>query len=129
MLKSSIVAVAIAFAACVPHRDLPPDQIEKLHKLSEVMDVQATISDPQFKKIDAEAYADADWAAFADMASRLQVTSRRIHEFTKDPGFDRLFDELHAKAGARRAPPRRTPKRRRQASRRSRPPRMSSKFK
>ena len=84
--------------ACVPHRDLPPDQIEKLDKLDQVMDVQATISDPQFSKIDAPSYSDADWAAFADMGSRLQVTSKKIHQFTKGPEFDKLADQLHAGA-------------------------------
>ena len=94
------VFVAMVCAACVPHRDLPPDQIEKLDKLADVMDVQATISDPQFKKIDAASYTDADWAAFADMASRLQATSKKIHQFTKGPDFDKFADELHAKAEA-----------------------------
>ncbi len=95
-----IAVVAVASTGCVPKRDLPPDQIEKLDKLAEVMDVQATISDPQFKKIDAESYTDADWTAFADMASRLQVTSKKIHQFTKGPDFDKLADELHNKAEA-----------------------------
>ena len=92
--------VALSVVACVPKRDLPPDQIEKLGKLDEVMDVQATISDPQFKKIDAESYTEADWAAFTDMANRLQVTSKKIHQFTKGPDFDALADALHAKAEA-----------------------------
>ncbi len=98
MMRFAVVAVVLS--ACVPHSDLPADQIEKLGKLAEVMDVQATISDPQFKKIDAESYADADWAAFADMASRLQVTSKKIHEFSKGPEFDKLADDLHAQAEA-----------------------------
>jgi hypothetical protein len=82
----------------VPHRDLPPDEIEKLDKLDEVMDVQATVADPQFKKIGQESFAEADWAAFADMANRLQVTSKKIHQFTKGPGFDALADQLHQRA-------------------------------
>lgn len=103
MLRDLLVPlslVTVAVVACVPKRDLAPDQIEKLTKLDEVMDVQATISDPQFKKIGAEGYSDADWAAFADMASRLQVTSRKIHQFTKGPAFDALADALHARAEA-----------------------------
>ena len=46
--------------ACVPHRDLPPDQIEKLGKLEEVMHVQATVADPQFKKIGNTSFTDQD---------------------------------------------------------------------
>jgi len=88
----------LAVAACVPHRDLPPDQIDKLTKLDDVMDVQATVSDPQFKKAGEASYGDADWAAFADMGSRIQVTSKKIHQFSKGPEFDALADRLHAGA-------------------------------
>jgi hypothetical protein len=91
---------ALAAFSCVPKRDLPPDQIEKLGKLSEVMDVQSTVADPQFGKIGATSYGDADWAGFADMASRIQVTSRKIHQFSKGPEFDALADRLHSGAEA-----------------------------
>ena len=91
-------ALAVLPLACVPHRDLPPDQIEKLDKLDDVMDVQATVADPQFKKIGQASYADEDWAAFTDVANRLQVTTKKIHQFSKGPEFDKLADELHAKA-------------------------------
>jgi len=90
-------AIVIA-AACVPKRDLPPDQIEKLGKLDEVMDVQATVADPQFKKIDAASYTDQDWAAFADLGNRIQVTSHKIHQFSKGPDFDAFADRLHGHA-------------------------------
>jgi hypothetical protein len=93
-----VAAFVLPSLACVPHRDLPPDQIEKLDKLDDVMDVQATVADPQFKKIGQAAYTDEDWAAFADMSSRLQVTSKKIHQFTKGPEFDKFADDLHAKA-------------------------------
>jgi hypothetical protein len=86
--------------SCVPKRDLPADQIEKLGKLSEVMDVQSTVADPQFKKIGAASYADVDWAGFADMANRIQVTSRKIHQFSKGREFDTLADRLHSGAEA-----------------------------
>ena len=90
--------IVFAAAGCVPHRDYPPDQIDKLAKLADVMDVQATIADPQFKKVGEASFSDADWTAFADVASRLQVTSKKIHQFSKGPGFDKLADDLHAKA-------------------------------
>ena len=91
---------SLAALACVPKRDLPPDQIEKLGKLSEVMDVQSTVADPQFKKIGAPSYGEADWAGFADMASRIQVTSGKIHQFSKGPEFDTFADRLHTEAQA-----------------------------
>ena len=88
--------VFVVGSSCVPHRDLPPDQIEKLAKLDDVMDVQATVADPQFKKMDQTAYTDG--AAFADMGNRIQVTSTKIHQFSKGPEFDQLADRLHAGA-------------------------------
>lgn len=90
-----------AFAsACVPKRDLPPDQIEKLRSLDDVMDVQATVSDPQFGKIGKSALTEEDWTALADMAARLRVTSKKSKEFSKGPEFDAFADQLGAKAEA-----------------------------
>jgi cytochrome c556 len=91
-------ALVLLPLACVPHRDLPPDQIEKLDKLDDVMDVQATVADPQFKKVGQATYTDEDWTAFTDVASRIQVTAKKTHQFSKGPEFDKLADELHAKA-------------------------------
>lgn len=95
-----LVLSLAAFAACVPHRDLPPDQIKSLTKLSDVMDVQATIADPQMKKADKGAYDDADWAAFADVGSRIQVTSTKIKDFSKGAEFDGLANQLNMQASA-----------------------------
>jgi cytochrome c556 len=98
-MRLPISLLALAFAAsCVPHRDLPPDQINQLTKLDDVMDVQATVSDPQFSKRDQTTFSDADWAAFADMGNRIQVTSLKIHQFSKGPEFDQLADKLHTGA-------------------------------
>jgi hypothetical protein len=91
---------ALAMACAPPKRDLPPDQIEKLATLAEVMDVQATLADPEFKKIGAGTFGDADWPGLADMAGRIQVTSHKIHQFTKGPEFDKLADRLHSGAEA-----------------------------
>ena len=101
LYTSSLLCVCVlgsSLVGCVPKRDLPPDQIEKLDKLDEVMDVQATVMDPQFKKIGAASYVDLDWAEFTDASNRLQVTSRKIHQFTKGPEFDKLADQLHTTA-------------------------------
>lgn len=98
MHRSTLFASFVLVSACVPHRDLPPDQIESLTKLTDVMDVQATIADPQFGKVGQASYSDADWTAFADVGARLQVTSKKVHQFSKGPDFDKLADDLHAKA-------------------------------
>jgi cytochrome c556 len=92
------LACAALGAACVPKRDLPPNEIEKLGSLEHVMDVQATIADPQFKKIGESSYTDQDWTAFADVGNRLQVTSRKAKEFSKGPEFDAFADRLGSKA-------------------------------
>src|SRR3954468_3318855 len=85
---TAVVTTALA-ASCVPKRDLPPDQIEKLDKLDEVMDVQATVADPQFKKVGNATYTEEDWPASADLEKRIQVRSRKIHQFSKGPDFDK----------------------------------------
>lgn len=100
MTPRVLFLVLLGAAACVPKRDLPPAEIEKLPSLEQVMDVQATVADPQFGKIDKASYDDQDWAAFADMGSRLQVTSNKSKQFSKGPEFDALADQLHAKAEA-----------------------------
>jgi hypothetical protein len=84
----------VLLVACLPKRDLPPDQIQKLGSLSEVMQVQATIADPQFKKIDRASFGDEDWIAFNDLGSRIQVTSEKARQFSKGPEFDKLAERL-----------------------------------
>ena len=87
-------------AGCVPHRDLTVAQIGGATKLSELMDVQATVADPQWSKIDKTGYTDADWAALTDLATRIQATSTKDKEFSKGPGFDTLAQQLHTNADA-----------------------------
>jgi cytochrome c556 len=104
MMRETIVAVAVAvvlLAACAPpQKNIPTAEVPKLTKLDDVMDVQATVADPQFKKIGAASYGDADFAAFADTADRIAATSIKIKDFSKGPAFDALAVRLHDKAGA-----------------------------
>jgi hypothetical protein len=102
-MRKSALTVVVALSsvlACVPKRDLPPDQIEKLGQLSDVMDVQATVADPQFSKIGKTSFTDDDWAAFADLATRLRATTKKSKEFSKGPEFDDFVDRLGTKAEA-----------------------------
>ena len=94
-------ALAGALAACgPPHRDVPSGEVAKLTSLETVMDVQATVADPQMKKAGAASYADADYAAFTDVSDRIQATSTKVKDFSKGPDFDKLADRLHETAAA-----------------------------
>lgn len=98
-MRIVLIALACSLAcACVPKRNLPLEAIPKLTKLEDVMDVQSTIADPQFKKIGAASYSDADYAAFADAGARLQASALKIKDFSKGPGFDALAVQLHDQA-------------------------------
>lgn len=97
-LLFALAACALSIACSPPHSDLPPDQIEKLDSLSKVMDVNATIADPQFGKSGQASYTDQDWAAFTDMATRLQVTAKKAHQFSMGKDFDTFADALGHKA-------------------------------
>jgi cytochrome c556 len=99
-MRIVLVLAALAATACFPKRDLPADQIQKLTKLEELMDVQATLADPQFKKAGQSSYSDAEFATFADVGARIQVTSGRLKEFTKGPEFDTLAAQLNTNAKA-----------------------------
>jgi hypothetical protein len=89
----------LALASCGPPiMNTPIESIPTLKTLAEVMDNQATIADPQFKKAGESSYSDADWAAFAEMSTRLQSTSKKTKDFSKGAGFDALADRLGEKA-------------------------------
>ncbi len=92
--------VALALAACTPKLSTPLADIPKLTTLDAVMDNQATIADPQFSKIDAPSYADADYAAFNEVSERIQVTSLKTKDFSKGPAFDALALRLNERAKA-----------------------------
>lgn len=106
-LPSLLVAVAVvassagALVACGPPiKNTPIPEIASLPSLEDVMDNQATAADPQFKKIGAESFTDADYAAFSQAADRLLATSLKTKDFSKGPEFDALAMRLHDKAEA-----------------------------
>lgn len=94
----STVFLAIAAACSPPHRDVPAKDIPQLGDLEDVMDVQATVADPWFKKTGQASYTDADYATLADVSERIQATSARAKAFSKGPGFDELTDRLGREA-------------------------------
>ncbi len=95
--RMCIVAVGLALGAgaCVKERHTPIDQIPQITNLKEVMDNQATTADPLFKKMGQTAFSDAEFAAFADGAARVEATSKKIKDFSKGAGFDALADQLN----------------------------------
>ena len=94
-----LAVVGLALVACgPPQRDVAAGDVPKLTSLSDLMDAQATVADPQMKKAGAATYADADYAAFAELSTRIQATSVKAKEFTKGPDFDKLADQLHETA-------------------------------
>lgn len=100
LLSLGLAAAATCAACAPPHRDVAAADVPKLTSLKELMDVQATIADPQFKKVGDEAtYTDADYAAFEEVSNRILATSTKAKEFSKgNPDFDRLCDALHDRA-------------------------------
>src|SRR4051812_36818861 len=91
-------SIVLSLAGCVPHKDVAADQIPSLTKLDDVMDVQGTVMDPQFKKMNKGTYTDQDWAGFADAGNRIQATSLKIKDFSKGPDFDTLAMQLNGYA-------------------------------
>lgn len=103
LAPTSILAAALALAAVhcgAPVTNTPVNDIPKLTSLSVVMDNQATVADPQWKKIGATSYADADWAAFTLVSERIQATSLKVKDFSKGPEFDAFAVTLNEKAKA-----------------------------
>ena len=97
--------VALCAARCVPYSNPPLAEIENLGSLREVMDAQATISDPLWSHIDDRSIGDRDWPTFADAATRLEATAARARTFdgtfgAKAGRFDELADRLETGAAA-----------------------------
>jgi hypothetical protein len=100
---TTVLAAAFALAAVhcgAPITNTPVNDIPKLTSLETVMDNQATVADPQWKKIGETSYTDADWTAFALVSERIQATSLKTKDFSKGPEFDALAMKLNEKAKA-----------------------------
>jgi cytochrome c556 len=97
-LAASVICALIACGP--PIKNTPIEEIPKLTTLVDVMDNQATVADPQFKKIGEATFTEADFSAFAEASRRLEATSLKIKDFSKGPEFDGLAARLHEKAEA-----------------------------
>lgn len=95
----TLVATLLGLAACGGGgSQLQVDDINKLTKLSQVMEAQANLADPQFKKRDQQTFTDAEFATFADVGTRLQATALKAKTFSKGEGFDALATGVHDRA-------------------------------
>ena len=94
-----VLAVAALAVACGPPvMNTPVEEIPKLTKLEDVMDNQATVMDPLFKKIGQTTYSDEDWAALTAAGTKVQATSLKIKDFSKGAEFDALAMKLNQHA-------------------------------
>jgi len=99
MKKLMLAALVAGAAACGPPiKNTPVEEIPKLTKLTDVMDNQATVMDPLFKKIGQTTFSDEDWAALTAAATRVQATSLKIKDFSKGAEFDALAMKLNQQA-------------------------------
>ncbi len=64
------------------------------------MDAQATAADPQFRKLRAASFSDADFSGFVDAGRRIELTSAKIVDFSKGPQFDAFAMRLNEQARA-----------------------------
>lgn len=101
LVASLAACTAFASISCGPPiKNTPIAEIPALTTLTDVMDNQATVADPQFKKTGNDTFSDADFAAFTEMSQRIGATSLKIKDFSKGPDFDALAARLHDKAEA-----------------------------
>ncbi|MEO6951686.1 MAG: cytochrome c [Polyangia bacterium] len=96
----AVLSLSAALCACAPHREVTPDQVQALTKLTDVMDAQSTYADPLFAKRNQKSFSDAEFASMVDASARLQATSLKAKDFSKGPGFDALAVQLHDQAAA-----------------------------
>lgn len=99
MRMIAIAAFAVGVVACgPPKKNTPVEEIPKLTKLEDVMDNQATVMDPLFKKLGQQSFSDEDWAALTAAAAKVQATSLKIKDFSKGAEFDALAMKLNQQA-------------------------------
>jgi cytochrome c556 len=93
---------AVLAVSCVPKNYTKTEDVPKVEKIKDLMDIQATAADPQFDKIDNESFTEADWGELSELSKKIDATSTRLKVFSKDKGagFDALADKLNSKAKA-----------------------------
>jgi hypothetical protein len=101
MRKPLLALAALVLASCSHPKTTPLGDIAALGSLEDVMDNQATASDPQFKKIGQAKFDDAELAALAEAATRIQATSLKTKDFAKGRAeFEAFATKVNDKAKA-----------------------------
>jgi cytochrome c556 len=101
MRKAFFAAAVLMLLGCAPDKNTPLGEIAKLPTLEDVMDNQKTAADPQFAKISAATFTDADFAAFGEAAERIQATSLKTKDFSKGRAeFEALTMKVNDRAKA-----------------------------
>lgn len=94
------LCLAALLAACAPSHRYTDTEVATVPQLKDIMWSQAQLTDPQWKKISRSSYSDADYAAFADVGRRLELTTARIRkDFSRGAAFDQLAGTLAEHAG------------------------------
>jgi hypothetical protein len=94
------ILVLVLAVGCAPKKSTPLEEIPKLTKLTDVMDNQAAVADPLFKKRNQTSFTDEEFKAMEDASARLQVTAPKIKDFSKGPEMTALAEKLQGKAVA-----------------------------
>ncbi len=83
MIRPTLFALVLACGASAcspPKRDLSVEQLSHVQKLKELMDAQATIADPQFKKRDQQNFTDAEIATLRRHVETRVSKSSALHD-------------------------------------------------
>lgn len=89
------LGLAALLAACAPSHRYTDAEVATAPQIKDLMWSQAQLTDPQWKKIGRTQYSDADYAAFADVGRRLELTTARLRkDFSRGPAFDQLAGTL-----------------------------------
>ncbi len=91
-------ALPLFLAGCVPTRDLNPDEIARLDNLEELMWTLATIADPGFALAEDPPVGPASLESFLDMGTRVGLAAERLPQFSEQPGFLTLAEQLRVEA-------------------------------
>ena len=96
-MRTATLCLLFMVACSTPHRDYNADKIAAVKDLDELMHVQRTVADPRFKmarKLSGKELSGNDFEAFIDMGRRLQLTAKRLPEFSQGDGWNGFAKQL-----------------------------------
>ena len=96
-MRTATLCLLFVVACSAPQRDYDADKIAAVKDLDELMHVQATVADPRFKmakKLSGKELSGNDFEAFIDMGRRLQLTAKRLPEFSRGEEWNGFAKQL-----------------------------------